>query len=124
MRTLKTLALVIAASLLLFACGGSSPESVVSKYLDAVKAVDLKAAKECLSKPLAVEFEEMTRDFSEDEIKELKEENANMNVKVVRSEIDGETAVVYLEEAHSDHSHERKIPLIKEDGQWKMNIIY
>lgn len=124
MKTLRTLSLALVAALLLAACGGSSPEAVVSKYFKAAKAVDFKEAKECLSDSLTQEFDEITKTITEDDIKDLKEENATLNIKVLRTEVDGENATVYFEEAHGDHTHEKKIPLKKENGEWKITVIY
>ncbi len=125
MKTLRNLSLVLFVALLFTACGGgSSPESVVSKYFEAAKTVDLKAAKNCLTKSLAQEFDDMTKSLTEDDIKELKEENTSLSIKITRSEIDGENAVVYFDEAHGDHSHEKSIPLVKEGGEWKISVIY
>ena len=126
MKTLRNVSLTLFTILLLAACGGgaSSPESVVEKYLEAAKVVDLEAAKKCLAKSLAQEFDDITKLMSEEEIEELKAENANLKVANIRSEIDGDNATVYFDEAHGDHSHTRQIPMVKEDGEWKMAAIY
>lgn len=124
MKTLKIFVLALCATFLLSACGESSPESVVSKYFEAAKVVDLEAAKGCLIKSLAQEFDNMTKSIDAEEKEELKKENANMQIKILSSEIDGENAIVFFEEAHGDHFHKRQIPLKKEDGDWKIAVIY
>ena len=123
MKILRNLLFITFFSLILTSCGGNAPEAIVEKYIKALRNVDFKAAKECLTKSLAQEFEEMIKDIDEDEIKDLKKENANLNIKITRSEINGESAVVYFEEEHGDHSHERQIPLKKEEGEWKISNI-
>lgn len=124
MKILKNLALVLCAMFLLSACGEKSPESVVLKYFEAAKVVDLKTAKECLVKSLAQEFDDMTKSIDADEMEEMKKENANIQVKILSSEIDGENAIVYFEEAHGDHFHKQQVSLKKEDGEWKIDVIY
>lgn len=124
MKTLKKLSLVLTALFLLVACGGGSPEAVVEKYFKAAQNVDFKSAKECLAKDIAAMFDEEIGELDEDDIKELKEKNADIKVKIIRSVVDGETAIVYFEETHGDHSHEKSLPLVKEDGKWKISILY
>jgi hypothetical protein len=124
MKMLKNLSLVLFVSLLLAACGGSSPEAVILKYFESAKSVDFKAAKECLSDSLAQKFDAITKAIDESQIKELKEENATLSIKILRSEIGGENATVYFEETHGDHSHEKSVPLKKENGEWKIAVIY
>lgn len=124
MKMLNKLVLLAVASLLFVACGSSSPEAVFQKYIDAAKVVDFKTAKECLSKSLDQEFDDMISSIGAEEKEELKKENANMNIRILNSEIDGDNAIVHFEEAHGDHFHKRQVSLKKEDGEWKMAEIY
>ncbi len=120
MKTLRIVILSLCAAFLLAACGSNTPEAVFEKYVDAAKAVDFDAAKKCISKSLFQEFDEMMKTTTEDDIKEMKKENESMVIKVIRSEINGDNAIVYYEEGHGDHSHENQVPLVKEDGEWKI----
>ncbi len=123
MKTLRIVILSLCAAFLLTACGSNTPEAVFEKYIDAAKAVDFDAAKKCLSKSLLQEFDKMVKTITEDDIKEMKEENESMVIKVIRSEINGDNAVVYFEEVGDNQPRERHIPFVKEDGEWKMAVI-
>ena len=123
MKVLSKLLLIISVSFLLFTCGGSSstPETVVEKYFEAVKNVDFDGIRSCLTKDAVVEFDSGIASLSDEDIKLIKEQNAGSeNVKILRSEINGDNAIVYFEQAHGDHSHEYPISLKKENGKWKI----
>ncbi len=66
----------------------------------------------------------MAKGMTEDDINELKEKNKDLEVKIIRSEINGDNAVVYFEEVGDNQPRdERHIPFVKEDGEWKMAVI-
>ena len=123
MRTLKKLLLTVSASLLFFACSGgtSTPEAVAEKYFEAVKNVDFDGIRSCLSKDALVGFDREVASFTEEDIQQIKEQSAaSEKIKVLRSEINGDNAIVYFEQMHGDHSHEYPLPLVKENGEWKI----
>ena len=123
MKVLSKLLLIISASFLLFACGGSSstPETVAEKYFEAVKNVDFDGIRSCLTKAAVVEFDSGIASLSDEDIKLIKEQSAGgEEIKILRSEINGDNAIVYFEQAHGDHSHEYPISLVKESGEWKI----
>ena len=123
MRVLRMLLLTVSVSLLLFACGGgsSTPEVVAEKYFEAVKNVDFDGIRSCLSKDAIVGFDRGIASLGDEDIKQIKEQSATgEEIKVLRSEINGDNAIVYFEQTHGDHSHEYQIPLVKENGEWKI----
>lgn len=125
MKTIKTLAIAFFAIIMLSACGGgNTPEDTLMKYFEAAKTVDLKAAQKCCTKDVAAKFDQLISEFTEDDIKELRQENNDLTVKFIRADIDGDNATIYFEESHGDHNHEKSLPMRKEDGEWKIAKFY
>lgn len=122
-RTLKIIIFISLAVLTLLACGSNSPESVIQKYVKAGKNADFKTVQECCTKTVAVELEQMASTF-DDDINDLKERNAKMSVKVIRTEIDGDIATVYVEENNDGSARSREITLWKENGKWEIADLY
>ena len=115
--------LIVSASFLLFACGGNSstPEAVAEKYFEAIKNVDFDGIRSCLAKAAVAEFDSGIASLSDEDIQLIKEQSAGgEEIKILRSEINGDNAIVYFEQAHGDHSHEYPISLKKENGEWKI----
>lgn len=124
MKTFKSLLLALAASFLLIACGGGSPESVVKKYFKAAQNADFKTARKCVTKEVAVRFDKEIGNLDEDEINRIKERNSKVTLKFIRTDIDGDMATVYFEEVRDEKSSEKSLPLLKEDGEWKISKFY
>ena len=124
MKILRNIIFAFLAVFTLLACSGENPESVVQKYVKAGKNADFKTAQECCTKGIAAEFEQMASTFDEDDIKELKERNAKIVVRVISTEIDGDVATVYIEEDNDGSVRNKEITLWKEDGKWKITDLY
>jgi hypothetical protein len=118
----KILAVLGIAGLALMACGGggggaSSPEDAVQGMFDALKAGDLDAMAQYLPADERAEIENMS-----DEDKEMAEAMFTMfgdiDLEIIGSEIDGETAVVQVKVTMMGETQEDEVELMMEDGSW------
>ena len=125
MKTFKSLILALAVSFLLAACGGGdTPGAVVEKYFKAAQVADFEAAKKCVTKEIAAKFDDRVSMLDEDDIEEIKERNSNTVLKVISTEIEGDVATVFFEEIRDGETREQSLPLLKEDGKWKISRFY
>lgn len=114
----KILAVLGIAGLVIMACGGgggaSSPEDAVTGMFDALKAGDIDGMMQYMP--------ESERGEVSDEDKEMFQQMAgmfeSMEVEVLGSEIDGETAVVMVNITFMGETSEEEVELMKENGSW------
>lgn len=127
MKFVKILTLTIAAAFAVFfstACK-DSPGDVVCKWSSAIADGDLETANECSTAKT-----QMLNGFIIAMLQEAKEENkedfekkmdAMKNAEVIREEIDGDTAKVWIKKPEGEESDE-PITLVKVDGDWKVDV--
>ena len=118
--------LVIASLLLIAACGSkaSGPEKTAQAFLDALENYDFTTAKS-----LATEESQGLLTMAEGFIGQMsdtdKEELDKKGYKIIKTEIEGETAVVTFEEWDVNDPETKKtntLDLVKVDGDWKVKI--
>ena len=125
MKGKKTLiggiALLMALSLLLAACGGGgSPESVANSFLKSFAALDFdKAAK--LATEEGAEALSMMNQFMGAMGKEEKAEfRQDYTATVSKVDIEGDKAVAYYTPKGSEE--EKSLDLVKVNGKWKVDF--
>jgi ABC-type glycerol-3-phosphate transport system substrate-binding protein len=130
MKLLKSLMLVVAAGLMLTACGGgssASPSEVAKKFVEATVNLDFEEVKKYIAKEHFESIDKATKQLESPEAKAYLETYKalakDVKVEVVSEEIseDGNSATVTLSYAIMGQTQEQKLPLIKEDGAWKIN---
>lgn len=125
MKTAKRIFLVFLFAVIFISCGVESPESVVKKFNEAVAGMDFRTAKELAAKEFAPTFDVLIQMVEDELLDAPKDDNSNIIV-IKSSEVnsDENAAVVVVEIV--DHAgiviEESRIPLIKEDGEWKIVI--
>ncbi|MDR2064978.1 MAG: DUF4878 domain-containing protein [Prevotellaceae bacterium] len=128
MKLLKSLVLVVAAGLMITACGGAStPSDVVKKMNEATLNFDFKEAAKYVAKEHVESYNKLAEQFAAPEAKDYIEGIKAM-VKDAKFEIleekiaeDGNTAVVKVKSSGMGQEKEEEVNLVKEDGQWKVN---
>lgn len=119
-------------AIFIIGCGAAKqttgPSDTLKKYIDAYDRKDIAAMKETYSKGTIKMYEDVAQKqkTSVDEIIKEQIEVASTNggltskVQTVGEKIEGDTAVV---EVKSEGTQENeKIPLVKEDGMWKLAL--
>jgi hypothetical protein len=128
MKTQKLSALVVALVALAFlaaACGGgagSSPTATVKAFYDAAKARDAAAIKSTMSKgslDMMEKFAKMQNKSLDDALKEPNSSPPPASFEARNEAITGDTATV---EVKDEKGNWEKIPLVKEDGKWKIAL--
>jgi hypothetical protein len=123
MKTRHFMAVIALSALTLTAaaCGGNSagatPTATVKAYADAANKKDVQGIKNTLSKgslEMVGEFAKMGNKSLDEEIKEMK---TTGSLEVRNEVVTGETATV---EVKDDKGNWQKLPLVKENGQWKI----
>jgi ABC-type glycerol-3-phosphate transport system substrate-binding protein len=119
-------ALVLALALAVAGCGGSdeSPEDVTESFYSALADEDAGEVCDLLSES-AAESAAGGGDSCEDGFKDALETGAAQaalgladDIEVGDSEIDGDSATVTV----TSGDQEDEVPLVKEDGEWKVDI--
>jgi hypothetical protein len=114
---LKTIKIIILTSIigLFSSCGrNDNPRSVAEKYFNAINAQEFEAAREYGTQEtvnllnMMIAFKKMSADSTFQEIK----------FEILREKITGENAIVFYKEEGKEG--ELKLPMIKEDGKWKV----
>jgi hypothetical protein len=130
MKLLKSLVLVVAAGLMIAACGGAStPSDVVKKVLDAQASFDYGTVKKYVVKDLVPQIEEVEKQFESPEAKaaieasKVLEGDQQVKYDVVKEEIDGDSAKVTVKMSVAGREQEFTLPLVKEDGAWKVSTL-
>lgn len=127
MKFVKILTLTIAAAFAVFfstACK-DSPGDVVCKWSSAIADGDLETANECstaktqmLNGFMIAMLQDAKKENKEDFEKKM---DAMKNAEVIREEIDGDTAKVWIKKTEGEESDE-PITLVKVDGDWKVDV--
>jgi ABC-type transporter MlaC component len=132
MKLLKSLILVVAAGLVMTACGGGkseNPSDVVKKVFEAQKNYDFDAVKQYVVKDLIplIDQQVAALDALSDEEKEQFEESKKLYAQVqyevgeaVVAE-DENSATVSVKVTFMGQENSVDIPLVKEDGVWKVS---
>jgi hypothetical protein len=104
---------------------GDDPTAVVEKFVQALKSDDYKGAWDLLSKESKEAFKENGQPSFEKFEKELKQEFGKDPEK--KAELSGVvpqevkiTAVVIVKMKKGEEERTEEIPMVKEDGQWKI----
>ena len=131
--------LIIGAVLLivLLTGGSNTPTGIIQKYLDASKRGDLQGAIQCLT-PEAQDatnslLESMGGFAGEDALSALNEYGANIqdnlnamgitfNYKIIKEEISGDNAVVYVEFEIQGNKQQYPIQCEKQNGKWYISV--
>lgn len=129
----KTYIVITAAFFAIFlsGCGAvkqaAGPSDALKTYIDAYDRKDVATMKQAYSKATAKMYEDTAqkRKISVDEIinEQLKitsDEALTSKVKIVGEKIDGDTAIVEVE--NEGREENEKIPMVKEDGIWKLAL--
>ncbi len=130
---MKFYLIFIAALFALFisACGTAvkqtaSPTDVVNKYIEAHDLKDVAAAKQTFSKATVKMYEsiaERTKVSLDDTLKQqfdVDTTNLKSKLEVVSEKIEGEKATVEMKDKTTNEIE--KLPLVKEDGEWKFAL--
>ena len=134
-KLLKSLALVVAAALMMTACGGggggATPSDVVKKFMEATTTdFDFAKAKQYVAKEHLASYDEVMALLETPEMKAYMDAakaaaqaagGQLVKIDVVNEEIDGDNAKVTVKMSSMGQEMEEVIPLIKEDGSWKIN---
>jgi len=135
MKLLKSLILVVAAGLVMTACGGgassSNPSDVVKKYMDAQMSTDFAAMKECVAKELIPTIDaqiaalEAMSPEEKQQVEQQMEFAKQIKYEVGEAEIaeDGNSATVTVTIDFMGQSIPQQHSLVKEDGNWKINSL-
>ncbi|MDR2125768.1 MAG: DUF4878 domain-containing protein [Prevotellaceae bacterium] len=129
MKLLKSLILVVAAGLVITACGGgaSTPSDVVKKFNEATLKLDLKEAKKYVAKAHYEDIDKLIAKIETPEVQPMlevfKASVKDAKFEIIGEEIaeDGNTATVKVKVSVMGQENEEDTPLIKEDGQWKID---
>lgn len=103
---------------------GGGPEATVNRFSAAVKSGDFEGMKSTLSKGSTSLFAMMPG--GEQAIMEsMKKDTGNTDIKVIKTTYEGENAIVQVEKAGkvSSGGGPSELVLIKEDGQWKIDLM-
>ncbi|MDR1553829.1 MAG: DUF4878 domain-containing protein [Prevotellaceae bacterium] len=129
MKLLKSLVLVVAAGLIMTACGGggATPSEVAKKVMDATLKFDFNEVKKYVAKDIVPLVEQSIAQTETEEGKQMLEMYKNLvkdvKVEVVSEEIaeDGNTAKVTLKTTSpTGEVSEDTINLVKEEDGWKV----
>ncbi|MDR2653538.1 MAG: DUF4878 domain-containing protein [Prevotellaceae bacterium] len=128
MKLLKSLVLVVAAGLMMTACGGgATPSEVAKKVMDATLKFDFKEVKKYVAKDLVPLVEQSIVQTETEEGKQMLEAYKalvkDVKVEVVSEEIaeDGNTAKVTVKTTTpTGEVDEDTLSLVKEEGGWKV----
>lgn len=127
MKSIKVIAAALFTVLMLASCGGNTPESVATKFLNAMRALDLETAKKYSTEQMGYQFDEMRSYYSAEEFeaerKIMIEESKRVKIKAVDSKVSdgGDLATVTVEIIENDGEKERhEMYLRKENGTWKV----
>ena len=101
-------------------CGGGSPESVAVKFAERLSAQDFEGASKLCTKETGALFVAMGG-MMKDDADFKKQKGAKFTVNACK--IDGDSATVSLKcTLKSGETDDDKINLVKQDGDWKVNI--
>jgi hypothetical protein len=128
MKTRKIFALVVALTSLALAaaaCGnkaGSSPTATAKAFYDAVKAKDVAAIKNTMSKSsldMMEKFAKMQNKSLDEALKDPNSSSAPPAFEAQNEKIEGDTATL---EVKNEKGKWDKLPFVKEDGRWKIAL--
>jgi hypothetical protein len=135
MKGLFSLALILAIAFALISCGGETPKSVVTTFIEKAKSGDIDGAMGCTRKvdqqaykDLKVIMDDfkkkdpsMAKDDKFDLSKAIKEQASS--ITIIDENIDGEKATVGVKMKDKTGTEKSdKIELIKEDNKWVINM--
>jgi ABC-type glycerol-3-phosphate transport system substrate-binding protein len=131
MKLLKNLVLVVAAGLMMTACGGggATPSEVAKKAMEATFNFDSNALKDLVAKDLIPAVEEAIAQQESEEgkaqIEMAKGFLKEAKFEVVGEEIaeDGNTATVTVKVSAMGQEDEQTLNLVKEEGKWKLSAL-
>ena len=117
-------------AIFLFACSETpqqqqtTPSATMKKYIDAFDRRDLAAAKQTFSKGTMNMYQDLAQKRGKTAHEIIKAQfdtplfgELRSQVETVNEKIEGDTAVV---EIKSRGKENEKIPLVREDGEWKL----
>lgn len=114
--------LLMALAFLATACGGASPTATVKAFYDAVKARDADGIKNTMSKGSLAMMETFAKAQNKTLDEALKEPNTSPQPAAFEAKdekITGDTATVQVKD---EKGNWETIPLVKEDGKWKIAL--
>ncbi|MDR1983981.1 MAG: DUF4878 domain-containing protein [Prevotellaceae bacterium] len=131
MKLLKSLVLVVAAGLIMTACGGggATPSEVAKKALEATFKFDMETVKGLVVADLVPKVEESIKQSETEEgkaqIEMVKGLLQDVKIEVVEEKIaeDGNTATVTVKVSAMGQEDEQTLNLVKEDGKWKLSAL-
>ena len=116
------------AFFLLAACGGSSPEAVALKLMEAQQRGDYRAIKELLTKKSAdmlSKFIEVLYNGDTSAFKAHFIGKPTSSIRLVSATLgeDGNTATVIIELMQDGASSTEDVMMVKENGEWKAEML-
>lgn len=130
-RLVAVICIVLAAVMLFTACAVSTPSSVVKKYFDAAKSLNIKAMMECIEPTQAAMLKGLIEAAGGETglsvedmmgLSELAGENIKIDYAIISEETEGDAAEVVVNMTVTakgeTESEELTIDCIKVNGQW------
>ena len=126
MKLLKSLVFVVAAGLMITACGGgNTPSDVAKKWAEACKNLDVATAKKYVSSQYQAKYDEaiaaMETPAAKEQVALAKSFLKEVKIEVSDEKIDGDEAQVNVKFIMMGQEDSQVVTLIKEDGKWKVN---
>ncbi len=122
-KTIFNLFLLTTLSLIV-SCSGNSPESAAKAFLKKMHKADFEGAKEYATTDTKSLLTTMESFGAGDKILDDSKEQGSLSIKVVDTQVDGDSAVckVELSYSNSDKVDNQTLKLIKKDGKWLVSM--
>jgi hypothetical protein len=126
MKSLKNIIIFGAISLFVASCG-EKPSDVAKKFTEATLKFDFNEAKKYVAKAYYEDIDKLIEQIeapeSQDVLEIIKANAKDAKIEIIEEQIaeDGNTATVKIKVSVMGEEDADNIPLIKEDGQWKVN---
>lgn len=123
MRKITRLIIVLLIAFALNACA-EKPGKIAKEFLEAMERHDYETAKS-LTTESGHEIISLLESFSEHMSDEQREETLDTRYKILRTDVDGDAAVAHYEywsKSEPDSVSTGELPMVREEGEWKVNI--
>ena len=118
-RIMKVAALTacVGAMLCFAGCGAKGPDAVALDFMQKLQSgqASLEYLTKTCTKGTAKSFAMFTDDAFKEELK-------GVTFRVVNTEINGDKAIVSIEQTHADKKTINKMDLVKVDGVWRVDV--
>ena len=115
--TVAALTACVGAMLVVAGCGAKGPDAVALDFMQKLQSgqASLEYLTKTCTKGTAKSFAMFTDDAFKEELK-------GVTFRVVNTEINGDKAIVSIEQTHADKKTVNKIDLVKVDGVWRVDV--